>query len=1779
LRDETGAGVYLTGDTGYWLPNGGIRFTGRRDFQVKLNGMRIELGEIESALQQLEDIAQAAVAIIGPDGPHRAGRLVAYVASASVNAAAAAQSEAAERQAIGSYRTQLARWLPDYMLPSLFVFVPSLPLLSSGKVDRRALLALGTKTRSNDGYVAPRRHMEQSLCEIWQEVLGLERVGIHDNFFEAGGTSLLAMQVCAKLCSRTSRDLSVVDVFAYPTIDAFARFLEGAPDGAHAEQSGRDMPAAGTAGGIAIIGMACRFPDAVDTDAFWANVARGVESLRTYTPEELRAAGVDPALIDKPNFVPTRTLLGGVEDFDADYFDFTPREAEVTDPQHRVLLECANEALEAAGYGDAASSRSVGVFFGVGANLYLAHHLLPRIETFDLDAQAVYNANREYHCATRISYKLNLSGPSVSVNTACSTALVAVHQACRSLALGESQMALAGAASIGEFSPGGYLYQEGNILSPDGHCRAFDRDARGTRRGNGAGVVLLKRLDQALADGDIVHAVIQGTANNNDGSDKVGYTAPSVTGQARAITQAYRNAAVSPTTLQYVETHGTGTVLGDPIEIRALTQAFAGVEAQRCAIGSVKPNIGHLDAAAGIAGLIKTVEALKHRQLPPSINYAQANPQIDFDHSPFYVNTELKNWHCVVGPRRAGVSSFGIGGTNAHLVLEEAPVAPEPAPAGRKLQLLVLSARSADALQVASERLAAHLNGKDDMSLADVAYTLQTGRTRHAYRRAVVCETAKEAIDQLASPAPATEKASDQAASLVWMFPGQGAQHVNMARSLYATEPVFREQLDLCAAGLREALGLDLREVLYPPPGGLEEVKETLKQTWLAQPALFAVEYSLARLLQSYELRPEAMIGHSLGEYVAACLAGVFSLEQGLGLMAARGRLMQRMAPGRMLSVLKDEEELRERLPGNELSVAAVNAEGQCVVSGPFQAIEALRERLQSEGIETRELETSHAGHSAMMDPMLASWREVMRGVELSAPKLPYVSNLSGNFIREDEATDPEYWVKHLRQTVQFRKGLATLLSPGAPLKGKCVLVELGPGQALSGFAKRHPHGRAHSVVPLLPRAGTALDDARALHNGLGQLWVSGAQIDWQSYHGHERRRRVQLPTYPFERRRFWVEAPSAGRRVATANGSPRPEWRDWFHVPSWRLTPPPGMDSLQVSAQSRSCIVFAGESDLAALLIDELESRMARVFRVSSGTSYAYGAHSAVVDVTQPAHYRRLFDELKRDGRTFDTIVHAFNVDDTDDLGGGPWIYDPDALELSLYSVLYLLQALNECMPQQPVRLNLISSHLAKLADDDVVQPEKAVLTGICRVIPWEFPHITCKSIDVPDSRLAPHRQASLAASVALEVLSGVANGVVAYRGERRWAQAFERVEISAPPAQAPVFRHRGVYLVTGGLGGIGLAIAAYLAESVQARLVLIGRTGLPPRETWQSQLEAGADSDVGEKIRQVLRLEAYGGEVVVAQADVADIEQMHRVVADAVGRFGAIHGVIHAAGVGSDGLITTKTRDSVAAVIRPKIVGTVAIAKALEAFELDAFVMCSSMSAITGGFGQYDYSAANAFQDAFAVRHYGTASTRYLSINWGAWKEVGMAANRRLPDYLLKHKERHLQSAIPTSEGVNAFAAILARPLPQWLVTTRDPESLLSNTGAADLVARLTAQKNGRTQARPELATAYVAPRNGIEISLTGIWQELLGFEGIGIRDEFFELGGDSLLATRLLNRLHEVFSIMVSDYSMRDFFESPTIEAAAERIRSALMAAKLAEKRREMHENPQDVVEGVF
>jgi len=1747
---EEGGRMYRTGDLARWRPAGVLDYLGRIDQQVKIRGFRIELGEIESVLGLHPAVKECAIVVRDESGEKR---LVAYVVF---------EGEAAATADLLAY---LREKLPDVMVPSAYVPLPALPLNANGKLNAAALPAPEPlRPELAAAFVAPRGTIERAVAEVWQEALKIEKVGVDDNFFDLGGHSLLMARVHARLKEVIAPDLSLIDLFRYPTVRSLTRFLS--PDLAEQERqqaarAAERRPRHQTESrDIAVIGMGGRFPGARNPDQLWRNLVGGVESITRFTDEQLLAAGVDPDLIKDPNYIKAKGIVGDVDLFDAAFFGYNPRGAELTDPQHRVFLECAWEAMENAGYDTDRYPGRVGVFAGQSMNTYWLNNLYYHIDLVaSVDSLQAAIGNDKDSLTTEVSYRMNLRGPSVLVQSSSSTSLTAIHYACQSLLAGECDMAITGGSSIHLPEVSGYLYHEGGTTDPDGHCRTFDADAKGFVSGHGVGAVVLKRLAEAQADGDQIFAVIKGSACNNDGSNKVSYMAPSVDGHADVVRAAQEAAGVAPDTLSYMEAHGTGTLLGDPIEIAGLTQAFRdGTDKkQYCAIGSVKTNIGHLDTAAGVAGFMKTVLCLHHKTLPAILHFHTPNPKIDFANSPFFVNTELRPWDVPADfppgtPRRAGVSSLGMGGTNTHVILEEAPPVEASGPS-REHQLLLLSARTATALESQTLNLAAHLRETPDLSLADAAWTLQVGRRGLSHRRIAVCRSAEEAVEVLESHDP--EKVIDGWAQggekpVAFLFSGQGAQYVDMGLGIYETEEVFRAEIDRCAEILVPRLGsigFDLREVLYPGEGAdPEEAARRLQQTAVTQPALFAVEYALAKLWMSWGVRPQAMLGHSIGEYAAACLAGVFKLEDALGLVAERGRLMQSMPPGSMLAVPLPEPEVAALLAHHpEVSLATINRLDTCVVSGPAEAIAALERELaargpvgDSNGLEVRHLHTSHAFHSAMMDPILAEFTAAVARVERRAPRIPYLSNVTGTWIRPEEATDPAYWARQLRGAVRFADGVAELLR-----EPDRVLLEVGPGNTLATAARQHP-GRSTSqaVVSSLRHPKEKYVDEAFLATSLGKLWLAGVDIDFAAYHAGEKRLRASLPTYPFERQRFWVEP----KKPELAKKRESADLADWFHAPVWKQAPwsaAPAAETL--AGEGIEWLLFLDDLGLGGRLADRLRGLGARVTTVEAGEAFTRRDPEAyVLDPKRDDGYDALLSELDADSRSPRKIVHLWSVSEENETPGLE-----STLDHGFHSLLGLARALARRGGEPEIDLLAVSSGIHEITGEEVLRPERATLLGPCKVIPREMPNIHCRAVDVA-GRL-PRSEAALSALVdgLLGELASAGNDhAIAYRGGARWVQRFEPVRLAEGAGNARL-RVGGVYLVTGGLGGIGLAVAEHLAARYRARLILIGRSGLPDRERWNAWLqEKGSDDRTSRRIHKVQRLEELGGEVLLAAADSADRKALRRVKAEALARFGRVDGIFHAAGVPGMGLIQTKTRETAEAVLAPKVRGTLALAEVFADQPLSFLALFSSVTAVLSQPGQADYSAANAFLDAFAYAENARGGPFTVAVDWDAWQEVGMAVETEVPEALRAWREESLRQGLSPAQGVEALERALRGALPQLVLSRRDFQVRIEESYASRGLEELAAEAAGAAReahARPALSSAFVPPRSDAEQKIAAIWEEILGIDKVGVHDNFFDLGGNSLIGLKVISRVKAEFQ---ADITAVTLFEGPTVSALA-------------------------------
>jgi acyl transferase domain-containing protein/thioesterase domain-containing protein len=1357
---------------------------------------------------------------------------------------------------------------------------------------------------------------------------------------------------------------------------------------------------------IAVVGTAGRFPGARSVRELWGMLREGREAVSRFGDAELLAAGVDPAALADPSYVKAGLVLPDMERFDAGFFGFSPREAAILDPQHRHFLMAAWEALEDAGHTPAGFEGRIGVFAGSGLHAYFAYNLLNNAELMRTVGLFLvrHTGNDKDFLATRLSYLLDLRGPSVNVQTACSTSLVAIHLAAQSLLSGECDMALAGGVSIELPHRQGYFAREGEILSPDGHCRAFDAKSAGTLFGSGAGVVVLRRLEDALKDGDDVRAVVLGSAVNNDGARKVGYLAPSVDGQAQAMAEALAVAGVEPDSVSYVEAHGTGTPMGDPIEVAALNQVYGGPSAARGSVGlgSIKTNIGHLDTAAGVASFIKAVESLRHRQLAPTLHYAAPNPAIDFAGGPFAVVDTARPWEGA-SPRRAAVNSLGVGGTNAHVVLEEAPAraAPtRPAP----YELLVLSAKTASALERGTDRWADFLGTEEgaSLSLADAGYTLREGRQAFAHRRVVVAADAADARAALASRDAQrvfTARAEGhKAPEVVFLFPGGGAQHPGMLRALYGAEPRYRAEVDRCLALLPAALAATLKKHLFCAPGEEAAAAEALERPSLSLPATFIVSVALARYWMALGVKPAAMTGHSLGEYAAAHLAGVMSLPEALSLVCLRGELFEQLPAGGMLSVNLPEAELRALLgaggPGEGLSLACVNGPELCVASGALDALARLEAGLKERGVECRRVRIHVAAHSHMLEPILEAFRAKVATFQLKAPQLPYVSNLTGTWAKAEEVTRPDFWVRHLRETVLFAQGLAVVAEGGGR-----VLLEVGPGQTLSGLARGSAEkAPARAVLSSAPHPQDKASDLRHVLTTAGRLWSNGVQVDWKALRAGQPRRRVSLPTYAFDLERHWVEAdarvaaaPAASTSAAAPAGLVRePEAGRWFWQWRWSEVDAPRVEASRGEGPQRWWVLAEEGEPVAAALLARLRAAGHAVVTVRPGASCArVGEGAWQVDAGSPESVRALVAGLLAEGGAPTRVAHLWL------LGAA----DAEARRaLGVPALVWLAQALANEDVAGPLHL-LTATDRAQPVDGAPLRPFDAGVLGPARVIPRELPQVAVScAVDV-DVR----EGADVVAGRLLAEAEASGEAAVAWRGGKRWAQGAVRAELPELPAGAsgaavPAgLREGGVYLVTGGLGGIGLTVAEALARHARARVALVGRQGLPPREEWDALLARAPESDAAVRVRGVRAVEAAGGEVRVVRADVTDRAAMAAALEGLRGAWGAVHGVVHAAGLLDDGPLQLRTPEALGRVLGAKVEGARVLDALLPPGSLDFFLVFSSTSALLGAAGQADYAAANLVLEALAASR---PDGRALA--WGVWSEVGMAAAAARPPAL---------------------------------------------------------------------------------------------------------------------------------------------------------------------------------
>ena len=1491
---------------------------------------------------------------------------------------------------------------------------------------------------------------------------------------------------------------------------------------------------------IAIIGMAGRFPGAKNIDEYWHNLQQGINSIQFLTDAELKESGVTEDLIKNPNYIRAYSSFNEIESFAAEFFGYSPLEAEVIDPQQRIFLESAWTALEHAGYDSDRFLGKIGVFAGSALNTYLLNlNSSPELQKKLNNVQVVVS-NVMGLMTTRVSYKLNLKGASCGIQTGCSTSLVAVHLACQSLLDGESDMALAGGITVNAGGKQGYLYQEGSIASPDGYCRAFDAEGKGTVFGNGVGIVVLKKLSQAIKDRDNIWAVIKGSAINNDGGDKVGLTAPSVTGQAEVIDRALKQAKIAPETISYIEAHGTGTALGDPIELAALNKVFRQGKYQQnsCAIGSAKTNFGHLDAAAGIAGLIKTTLALNYQQIPPSLNFENPNPEIDFANSPFYVNTKLTDWERNGNPRRAGVSSFGMGGTNVHVVLEEFQsvganaIRPTIGTKSISPHLLVISAKTETALETATSNLVEHLKQNSELDLADVAYTLQMGRKAFDYRRAVVCQNTEDAITKLTTAAIAqNQSAIDR--PVTFMFSGQGSQYVGMAQGLYETEPVFKENCDRCFQILDSYLDTSLKNIVFPPNTQPQTPNPSLKETQYAQPAIFTIEYALAQLWISWVIKPENAIGHSIGEYVAATLAGVFSLEDALKIVAKRGQLMQQTTSGAMLSVAMSADQAIAVIKDfPELSLAVVNAPELSVISGTENAIAELETKLPQQGIACRRLHTSHAFHSLTMEGILDEFIAVLNDVKINSPQFPLISNVTGTWIKETEITNPQYWARHIRETVQFSSGISEILQ-----NTNRILLEVGGGRTLATLAKQHQFNSAETIfLTSLPHPKEEIPDTEFILNSLGKLWLAGKDINWESLHQNQTPYRIPLPTYPFERKRYWVERNYERSQIVSNKSetkslkqTKKPDIQDWFYVPSWQRNQLLVNHELDIK-EKYTCLVFNLGDAFSQEIIAKLQQLDCDVVSVSIGSQFTKeNDFSYQINSDDRNDYISLINDLTENTKIPQKIIYLWSLSDTKEESNK---FD------DFKSLIYLVQALTTQHLNKPIQLSIITNNIQEVTGKENIDSYKAMVMGACKVIPQEFPQLICQNIDLEIGDLSNE---NIVNNLIADVLTIPQENAIAYRNNYKWREIITTLPL-AQPKSLP-FKQQGTYLIAGDLvEGLGAMYVYYLAHEYQANLILIGREELPAQQDWQKWLETNQNYVGYNLIQQLQTLSASGTEIMFISGDLTDEAAIESLKAEANSKFGKIDGVIHAGTMGDDYACSLQslTESEIDKQFRSKAQGLVNLDKAFADEKLDFFLLQSSLSSVVGGVGFAAYTAANIFMDSFVKVKNLEGNTPWFSINWDGYNSEQSSVNNNIGLDLI-------DLAINPEEAWEVTKRVLGNGITQAIVSPTDLQPRIEqwikpkSLSEIDKLQAKTSLEALSNQKKPHVTAEYLAPRNDIEKVVVTVMEELLGIDQIGVDDNFFELGGHSLLAIQIVSRLRDEFSL---DIPLREFlFESPT------------------------------------
>lgn len=1489
---------------------------------------------------------------------------------------------------------------------------------------------------------------------------------------------------------------------------------------------------------IAVIGMSGKFPQSKDNEIFWENLKDGKELIRFFNDDELIEAGISEKFIKNPNYIKATGYLEDSECFDRAFFGYTPEEAEVMDPQMRLFYEHSWKALEDAACVPNKFKGLIGVYAGASNNFnWEVSNFLKGRNSWE-NSQIIDKDN----IATRIAYKLNFKGPAVTIYTACSTSLVTINTACLGILSGQCDIALAGGVNYHPEKMG-YLYEEGMISSPDGHNRTFDEKAGGTVGGNGVGIVVLKRLQDALDDGDNIYAIVKGFAINNDGNRKVGFTAPSIEGQTDVIRSAIQMAEIEPNSIGYVECHGTATSMGDPVEIEGLKMAFNTDKQNYCAIGSVKSNTGHLDAAAGVVGFIKTVLCLKNKMLVPSLHFKNLNPKIELKNSPFYVSTETLEWKNDKYPLRAGVTALGVGGTNAHTILEECP--PSKSSLGRReYKICLFSGKTKTALENNVQNLKEHLSKNDKINIADVAYTMQIGREHFYHRKMFVCsdiENSLKIIDDKSKIKSNLTKNTNK--NIVFMFSGQGSQYVNMGKGLYEKEPYFKENIDKCSEILKNRLGFDIREILFSADSLENQNLSKINQVLYTQPIKFVFEYSLAKLLIKIGIMPDYLIGHSFGEIGAACISGVFSLEDALEVVALRGELMESVEPGLMMSVNMTEEMTNEYISKyGDISLAAVNGKDLCIVSGNTKDIEKLEQDITKDGFDSLMLKVPRAAHSNMMMPILEKFRHRISQMKLNKPKISYISGLSGDWIKNEEATNSSYWSRHLRETIKFSDGLSKIFN-----KGDNVFIQLGPDKGLVSFVELHDEVKNEDyAINLIRHKKELIDDNECFANKIGELWLNGAQIEWEKYYEGERRQKVSLPSYEFDKHKF--ESKSNIEKLINKKLrkneyalNERRKMSEWFYTPSWEQAIL--LQKKDKVDKKESVLVFCNKSELCKSVINTLKEKNHEIIEVWSGINYEvldenkYNIRANCID-----DFISLKDDFTLKGKTLSKILHFWShgeIYSTND-NNVQEIEINKGYKTFINIIKELLNFLNA-----ESQIVAITSGAYNISDEETLCSERRMIGTLLKVIGQENSGINTKIIDLEYPRSNEKLQLG---KIIDEIFTMSKERVIAYRHGKRLAESYRSLNIEIKEKSA-LLKTGGVYIITGGLGGIGLDIGEYLGKEYKAKVILIGRSQFPARSVWDNWIiEKGSDDSLSKKINVIREIEKAGGIVRIYNLDVSDTNKLEFVFNESQKEFESINGVFHFAGATNPKYfapIANLTEEIDKEHFKSKLYGLMALRQVIKKCSIDFCLVTSSVSSILGGLGFGAYACSNAYMNGVINNDLRENCIPWINVDLDGWissrhtndegelsdKHVLTAEGNKLIENLLLIKEYGVGYVVQSITDLD-------ERVKKWIVNLTE-----ENT---DLKLESELESEIQLYSRPELSNEYAEPKTEMEEKITEIWNMFFRYEKIGINDDFFELGGNSLKAMRLFSLLHKEFGVRIG---VKEIFNRPTIALIAE------------------------------